>query len=102
MPIKYLMLHTGELYIRNVTKLDAGSYKCIAKSRLTGLIESSKVGAQLMIDGKYFKQQLKLFIELFFVLLTTNFIQLIKRLIKLVFKHKTITRFKLKRRLALN
>lgn len=47
------MLTSGELYIRNITKSDAGSYKCQVRYTLsqTKAIISSKIGGKLILSG---------------------------------------------------
>lgn len=49
---KYFILQFGHLHIRNVSKLDAGNYKCRMRNRLTGRVMTSQIGARLMVDER--------------------------------------------------
>ena len=48
--IKHFMLRTGELFIRNASKSDNGSYRCRARHKLTGQLLSSRIGGQLLVE----------------------------------------------------
>lgn len=47
---KYLMLPKGELLIRNVSRFDAGTYRCRARHKLSAVSATSKLGGRLMVD----------------------------------------------------
>lgn len=57
---KYLLLANGDLYIRNASKSDVGSYKCRARNRLTGQTATSRLGGQLVVEEAAQRSQLRL------------------------------------------
>lgn len=49
---RFTILSTGELLIRNSSKLDVGSYKCQTRHQLTHEMVTSSVSGQLIVTGE--------------------------------------------------
>jgi hypothetical protein len=49
---RYIILGSGELLIRNVSKSDMGSYRCQTRHQLTNEVLTSSQAGRLIVTGK--------------------------------------------------